>query len=657
LTVISRLRDEVQFTIERMLVRGTAWRFGFIIAVVGLVSIVGGLLVVSDAAFEDAPGAMWWAFLHLTDPGYLGDNEGVFVRVVATVLTVGSYVLFFGGVIIIITDWQDHALRGLEAGLTPIAGRDHIAVLGWTTRTAQVVQELVMSDDRVELFLSRKHRSALRVVVMADHVDAAFAQNLRERVGPAYSSRKVILRSGTALRLEHLRRVGALQAGAIILPAPDIGLDRGVDPDTHTIKTLLSLSSFVDEHGRADAPLAVAEVVDGRKILTARRAYVGPLEVVATRQLVSRLIAQNIRHPGLAEVYTQLLSHGEGSEIYSRECPELAGMRIGQLSNAFPRAILVGVVRTESTGPVPLLNPADDFVLRKDDRLVLVADDYAQTAPITGYPPQRTKKSRERPPPPELEAQRRVLVLGWNHRVPELLAELESCRSEQFEIVIASTQPLAERERQMTAREISIERCRVIHHELDYTVPGHLRRLEPGGFDNIVMLGNDEIGAAAAQPRGSDEADANTILGHVLLRELVPEGEGSPDVLVELVDPANLALFRSGESEVLVAPRIVSHVLAQVGLRRELASVFDALLASEGVELLFRDAAHYGLVGKLARFEDLQRAAIARNETALGLRRRWADGATHGSLLLNPPRDTTWTLGEHDQLVVLATYA
>ena len=56
-------------------------------------------------------------------------------------------------------------LRNLEAGLTPIAGRDHIAVLGWTTRTAQVVQELVMSDDRVGLFFGRKHRRALQVVL------------------------------------------------------------------------------------------------------------------------------------------------------------------------------------------------------------------------------------------------------------------------------------------------------------------------------------------------------------------------------------------------------------------------------------------------------------------------------------------------------------
>jgi hypothetical protein len=49
-------------------------------------------------------------------------------------------------------------------------------------------------------------------------------------------------------------------------------------------------------------------------------------------------------------------------------------------------------------------------------------------------------------------------------------------------------------------------------------------------------------------------------------------------------------------------------------------------------------------------FADLVNACQQKMEIALGL--RLAQGG--GEVLLNPPRQTTWQLGEHDKVVVLA---
>jgi hypothetical protein len=48
----------------------------------------GLLVVLFDPGFDDTAGAIWWSFLRLSDPGYLGDDEGVVSVTISTVVTV-----------------------------------------------------------------------------------------------------------------------------------------------------------------------------------------------------------------------------------------------------------------------------------------------------------------------------------------------------------------------------------------------------------------------------------------------------------------------------------------------------------------------------------------------------------------------------------------
>src|SRR5690606_26786432 len=118
------------------------------------ISLLGGAIIHYYSSFEGSfADAVWWAFLRLTDPGYLGDDTGTLVRTVSTVVTVLGYVLFLGALVAIMTQWLNERMRELEAGLTPIAQRDHVLIVGWTNRTATIVRELVMSSERVRRFL------------------------------------------------------------------------------------------------------------------------------------------------------------------------------------------------------------------------------------------------------------------------------------------------------------------------------------------------------------------------------------------------------------------------------------------------------------------------------------------------------------------------
>jgi hypothetical protein len=643
------LRNRLQFLAERFLVRGPLFRLLFVVGIVATVSVLGGIAVVGTGQFGDLAEAVWWAFLRLTDPGYLGDDQGAYVRTVSTLLTVTGYVLFLGALIAIMTQWLNAALRRLENGLTPIADRNHFVVVGWTNRTPTIVGELLSSSERVRRFLRLRGARSLTVVVMAEEVDAQLQQDLRERIGDAYRASSVILRSGSPLRGEHLRRVAALDAAALLMPAPSFD-DPRVAPDTQTIKTLLSLWGYCRENDVAAMPLVVAEVLDARNALTARRAYPGPLEVVATSRLVSSLLCQNIRHPGISHVFAALLTHGEGSELYARDCPaHFFGVRFGDLADAFPQAILLGIVRRGPDGTDhPHLNPSDDMQLVEGDRFVLVAEDLESTDPPAAFTTQRPDRGEGVPSPPEVQAHRRILVLGWSHHVPSLLQELDTYELETFEVVSATIVPVEQRLQQLEDADLDLKRVRIEHRTVDFTTPGHLRDIDPRTFDNVLLVASDRI--------ESEEADARTILGHLLLREIVPDGSGGPQVLVELADAENLTLFQRGASEVLTPATLVSHMMAQIALRSELRVVFEDLFGPEGPEIFFRPAADYGLGGCDVDFEAIRRAVAGRNETALGVRLLPRGGEGDGEVLVNPPRDRTFTLSDDDQLVVVATY-
>lgn len=649
--MLAVVRNRLQLVLERFLVRGPIYRFAFVIGVIAAISLAGGLLVVGTGQFAGLGEATWWAFLRLTDPGYLGDDKGTYVRVVSTALTVAGYVLFLGALIAIMTQWLNAALRRLENGLTPIADRDHIVVLGWTTRTATIVRELLLSTDRAQHLLRLRGRRSLSVVVQAEEVDAELHQDLRERVGEeAYRAGRLVLRSGTPLRPEHLRRVAARQAAALILPAPPRDTPT-VQPDTETIKTLLSLASLRDTEHAGPLPLVVAEMLDHRQLVTARRAYPGPLEVVNSQTMVASLMCQTIRHPGLSNVIAGLLAYGDDSEIYVRDAPTLAGQRFGDLAEAFPAALLLGVVRTEDDGPRSLLNPSDDLRLREGDRLVLVAEDQAATTPPASYSPKgRTDHGKGVPTAPELKRHRKVLILGWNETVPDLLAELERYGSERFDVTVGSMTSIARRNHHLDEHDFVPRRISLRHVELDYTIPGRLERLEPASYDNIVFVASDRI--------ESHETDARTIVGHLLLRELVPPpNAGGPQVLVELAEAENLASFASEGSEIIVPALVLSHILAQIALRPDLRVVFEELFGAEGPEIFFRPVSRYGLVGRDATFTEVCHAAAAQNETALGVRLRCrGDRGGDDEILVNPPRDRSWRFREGDELVVLAIY-
>src|SRR5690606_5160884 len=225
----------------------------------------------------------------------------------------------------------------------------------------------------------------------------------------------------------------------------------------------------------------VADIVDARKAAIVERAYPGRVEVVPSDRIVSRLMVQIVRHPGLSHVATELLTHSRGNAVHLREHPSLEGMAAGDLQARFDRAIVLGVVRREGQGGQPMLNPPPATPLIAGDRLVLLAREYADTEPGEPSPASAAgfDGNLRTHPTPAPGQPRRLLLLGWSHRVPAIITELEELGLERFEVDVMSSMPAAERERRLAEHGTSPARVVVRHLDGDYTTSGRLLAVDP----------------------------------------------------------------------------------------------------------------------------------------------------------------------------------
>ena len=373
----------IRFQLERWLQRGAFHQLLLAAAVIVLVAVLGGLAAYlsTDDVFENLFDAVWWSFLRLTDPGYLGDDEGTVLRTISTIVTVLGYVLFLGSLIAIMTQWLTSTLERFEKGLSPISMQGHVVVLGWTSRTPEIVRQLLQARGRLERFLQSHDQRLLRIVVVAEDGDAQRRFRLRKYLGDAWRDRQVFLRSGSPTSSEDLQRFGLPEAAAVVIPGDEFRFGDTGASDARTVKILLNLGAILKAQATTRGPAITAEVFDPRKKKVAKRIMQKGVEIVTGEAVVAQLLVQSIRDPRLVDVYTELLTFNDGCSPYVRAFPEFSGQHPNALNTRFDKAIVLGAIRTEEGEVVTYLSPPADFRLREGDRLVLIARQLCRLPP------------------------------------------------------------------------------------------------------------------------------------------------------------------------------------------------------------------------------------------------------------------------------------
>jgi len=562
---ISSLKQTLTFRFERLLGRGPFYRVLAIFSLILVIAILGGTLawLLPGKEFDGIGDAFWWAFLRLSDPGYLVEEDDPGGRLLAVLLTVLGLAIFVGALIAIITQWLSDFLDRLALGMTPVRMNDHVVVLGWTNRSLELTASLVHAGDRFR---------PPKVALMVDRITDELVHEVETRVGAKNYRRRVIIRSGDPRQVGHLTRVDCAHARAIVLPSDAASADGPRQRDADTLRIIASLRSNSFSEG-APRPRLAIELSDPDMLEIASATYPGETHIVASNVLIGRSLGIAVMSPGLSFLMADLFDAREGSTFVTMQLPQLAGETLRQAETRFDKAVLLGVLSREDDDDPSRIRIGSNDVLEADDRILFLApnDDPIEPGESHAIGSDDTLAT-------DVAALRqlpsmRILILGWNGKVKHLLAELGGQPSGGMTVDIVSSTDAAMRSAALD-QQMGLENLRIEQIEGSPRSAVFFEHHELAGYDVVVMLASD-------RHADTNSIESNTVANYCALEYALRGVSPRPHVILELVHPDSESLFESRDVEILTTPTLVADTLGGIVTHPDLLPMIRGLLRGD----------------------------------------------------------------------------
>jgi archaellum component FlaG (FlaF/FlaG flagellin family) len=406
---------------------------------------------------------------------------------------------------------------------------------------------------------------------------------------------------------------------------------RDEDGDAGVVKAILAIRSL---DTALESAHIVAEINDWHNARTLRVVTNGRVVTVASDDVVSGVTAQACLQPGMAQVFVDLLDFG-GDEIYFAAVPQLAGHTYGEAQLALRTSAVIG--RLGNDGAVEL-NPSPSTVLAADDEVIVIAPDdsaieftgFGEVAPTTYVPSAAVAPSGLR-----------VLVVGWSDFGAKVLQRLDEFLPQGSSIDVLIDHDLVD---PASLDGIALANA-TLHVRAGAGGPEDFLALTDGaGYHQVVVL-------AYRDALERDLADARTLLALLTLRLAWPaDREPHVRIVAELLDQRHAAIAAPvGVDDLIISDALSSLMMAQLAGRAELQAVFDDLFDPAGPVVRFCPAASL-VPNEPLQFADVVAAASGQNTSAFGYRI-----GSQGNVVVNPPKDAMMTLGENDDVLLIAT--
>ncbi|WP_349408215.1 potassium channel family protein [Pseudalkalibacillus sp. SCS-8] len=294
------------------------------------------MIILEPETFTTLFDSLWWVMTTVTTVGY-GDISPVSVggRIYAMFL----YIIGIGliGVVIgKVVDGFGAFRRRKEEGLLAFKGTDHIVIIGWSQKAKFAIEEILQTDN-------------FREIVIIDKLNKV-----------PYLHELVHYVQGNPAEEEVLMQANLPKAAAVLLFADD----SIQDPLLTDGKTLLTVTTI--ERLSPDIHSTV-EILNEDHIKNFRHVKVD--EFILSNETISRLAVRSAITNGISKIFSQLMSHGIGDNIYEIKAhPEWKTYR-----DAFNDLLAEGATLI-ADGQKMDINRRLDEKIPKDARLFVICD-------------------------------------------------------------------------------------------------------------------------------------------------------------------------------------------------------------------------------------------------------------------------------------------
>lgn len=564
---------------------------------------------------------LWMGLMRAIDSGTVsGDTGSVGYIFLMFVTTLGG--IFILSILIgILTTGIESKLDSLRKGRSRVIENDQTIILGWSEQIFTIIEELIEANS------NRKHAC---IVIMGNHDKSEMDDAIRERITDSKTTR-IVTHQGNPIDIDDLEIVSLNTSRSIIIIPED---------DTRVIKTILAITN--NPNKRSEPYNIVTVLRDPENVQVANIAGNNQAEIILSDTLISRIIAQTCRQPGLSTVYTELLDFG-GDEIYFKNCPETIGKTFAESLFIFEKSTVIGIKSQGKT----YLNPPMDTVLKQEDCIIAISEDDDTIIANADCQFEVDTAAIIQTPPEDSAAPEKTLILGWNDNAHLIIHEIDNYVPQSSQLTVVSD-CIEDDVFRSTLNQVVNQKIELLKGDpKDRSI---LDELMVKNYDHVIILSNNS-------ELDVQESDANTLVVLLQLRDILEKLNCRFSVVSEMMDFRNKKLAEVTKvNDFIVSEKLISLMLTQVSENKMINTVFEDLFDADGSELYIKKAAKYVVPDKTINYYTLVEAAKRKNELVIGyvIASEQKDAQKNYGIYINPSKTTTVTLGEKDGLIVIA---
>ncbi len=626
------LFQKLRYSFDNTMSKGTP----ALIFWLGVVSIFGIsaaaiFVTVSGVAPEGQQGlgfieAFWLSLMRTLDAGTMGGDAGWGFRLAMFVVTLGG-IFVVSTLIGVLSAGIEAKVDDLRKGKSLVLENGHTLILGWSSKIFTIIPELVIANESEERPV---------VVILADRDKVEMEDEISSKAGDTKNTR-VVCRSGSPFDPTDLLIVNPEGAKSIIILS-----EENEKSDFNKIKSLLALTNKPSEPAGQKLHI-VMELFEEKSAELVRIIAAEQAECILTDDIISRIMVQTCRQPGLSVVYIELMNF-DGDEMYFANEKSLAGKTFGDALFAYKESSVIGMCF--KNGEVKLNPPMDTKISEGDMIIAVTRDNETMTA---REKPQYTinEKALATANCGKTAAPESTLILGWNRKTWRILRELNNYVAKGSVVKIVSD--VEETAGLVEKMASSLGKMKIEVLNADTSDRSILESLNVAGFDHIILLCYDT--------EDLQEADARTLATLLHLRDISERSGTRLNIVSEMNDVRNRELAEVTKADdFVVGDKLISLLISQVSENKKLMGAFRDIFDADGSELYIKPVSEYVKPGAEMDFYTLLFAARKKNECAIGYRlaKYAGDPLKSYGIVINPDKTEKFIFSPDDKVIVVA---